>query len=338
MKEKISIIIPAYNICNYIEKCLDSVCAQTYRNIEIIVVDDGSTDGTSDIIDKYAKNKDSRVKAIHQKNGGVTSARLNGVKESEGEFIGFVDGDDYIEPYMYETLYKNMIEYNADISHCGYQMVFPNGRIDYYYNTGSIKVQDNETGVRDLLMGNFVEPGLWNKLYRKTLFLSFFSKADMDYSIKINEDLLMNYYLFREAQKAVFLDKCPYHYLLRKNSAATSELNTYKIYDPIRVTKKILSELNPESDVYYIVEERLMRQLIHLQVIADKKQTSVVKECRREGLKELKSKLPIIINNPLFSRKIKLMSLLACKAPFLYRYVYLLYSKFTGIDKKYIVE
>ena len=85
--------------------------------------------------------------------------------------------------------------YNADISHCGYQMVFPNGRIDYYYNTGSIKVQDNEAGVRDLLTGNFVEPGLWNKLYRKTLFLSFFNKVKMDYSIKINEDLLMNYYL-----------------------------------------------------------------------------------------------------------------------------------------------
>lgn len=338
MEEKISIIIPAYNIRNYIEKCLDSVCAQTYRNIEIIVVDDGSTDGTADIIDIYAKNKDSRVRAIHQKNGGVTSARLEGVKKAEGEFIGFVDGDDYIEPYMYESLYKNAVEYNADISHCGYQMVFPNGRIDYYYNTGSIKVQDNETGVKDLLTGNFIEPGLWNKLYKKTLFLAFFSNVKMDYSIKINEDLLMNYYLFREAKKSVFMDKCPYHYLLRKNSAATSGLNINKIYDPIKVTKKILAELNSEAEIYYIVEERLIRQLISLQVIVDKQQTTLIKECRREGLKELKAMIPKIVNNPSLSRKIRAMSVLACKAPFLYRYIYLLYSKFTGIDKKYTVE
>lgn len=338
MEEKISIIIPAYNIRNYIEKCLDSVCAQTYRNIEIIVVDDGSTDGTADIIDIYAKNKDSRVKAIHQKNSGVTSARLEGVKKAEGEFIGFVDGDDYIEPYMYESLYKNAVEYNADISHCGYQMVFPNGRIDYYYNTGSIKVQDNETGVKDLLTGNFIEPGLWNKLYKKTLFLAFFSNVKMDYSIKINEDLLMNYYLFREAKKSVFMDKCPYHYLLRKNSAATSGLNINKIYDPIKVTKKILAELNSEAEIYYIVEERLIRQLISLQVIVDKQQTTLIKECRREGLKELKAMIPKIVNNPSLSRKIRAMSVLACKAPFLYRYIYLLYSKFTGIDKKYTVE
>ncbi|HJA32854.1 MAG TPA: glycosyltransferase [Candidatus Mediterraneibacter merdigallinarum] len=338
MKEKISIIIPAYNICDYIEKCLDSVCAQTYRNIEIIVVDDGSTDGTADIIDRYADNKDCRVRAIHQKNSGVTSARLKGVKEAGGEFIGFVDGDDYIEPDMYESLYEKAIEYNADISHCGYQMVFPNGRIDYYYNTGSIKVQDNETGVRDLLTGNFVEPGLWNKLYRKTLFLSFFSKVKMDYSIKINEDLLMNYYLFREAKKAVFVDMCPYHYLLRKNSAATSDLNVYKIYDPIKVTKKILLELNSESDVYHIVEERLIRQLINLQAIVDKKQVTLVRECRKEGLKELKSMIHEIVKNPSLSTKIRIMSVLACKAPFLYRYIYLLYSKLTGIDKKYTVE
>lgn len=338
MEEKISIIIPAYNIRNYIEKCLDSVCAQTYRNIEIIVVDDGSTDGTADIIDIYAKNKDSRVKAIHQKNSGVTSARLEGVKKAEGEFIGFVDGDDYIEPYMYESLYKNAVEYNADISHCGYQMVFPNGRIDYYYNTGSIKVQDNETGVKDLLAGNFIEPGLWNKLYKKNLFLDFLSNVKMDYSIKINEDLLMNYYLFREARKSVFMDKCPYHYLLRKNSAATSGININKIYDPIKVTKKILAELNSESEIHYIVEERLIRQLVSLQVIVDKQQTTLIKECRREGLKELKAMIPKIVNNASLSRKIRAMSVLACKAPFLYRYIYLLYSKFTGIDKKYTVE
>lgn len=338
MNEKISIIIPAYNICNYIEKCLDSVCAQTYRNIEILVVDDGSTDGTAEIIDRYAKNKDSRVRAIHQKNGGVTSARLKGVEEAVGEFIGFVDGDDYIEPYMYESLYENAVKYKADISHCGYQMVFPNGRIDYYYNTGRVKIQDNETGIKDLLEANFVEPGLWNKMYRKTLFHSFLGRVEMDYSIKINEDLLMNYYLFRESKKSVFEDKCLYHYLLRKNSAATSGLNIHKIYDPINVTKKILAELHSMPELYHIMEERLVRQLINLQVISDKKQIMLVKECRKQGRNQLKTKMPQIMKSPLFSKKIKIMSVLACKIPFMYRGIYLLYSKLTGIDKKYAVE
>ena len=338
MNEKISIIIPAYNICEYIEKCLDSVCAQTYRNLEIIVVDDGSTDGTSEIIDRYAENKDNRIKVIHQKNGGVTSARLCGIKEAVGEFIGFVDGDDYIEPYMYKKLYENAVKYKADISHCGYQMVFPNGRIDYYYNTGRIKIQDNENGIKDLLAGEFIEPGLWNKLYRKGLFSSLFEERKIDYSIKINEDFLMNYYLFCEAEKSVFEDICPYHYLLRKNSAATSGVNINKLQDPIKVTKKILTELSSETDLYYLMEERLIRQLIRIEELIDRKQMSLIKKSRKEAHVELKTMLPKIAKNPMISKKLKVMTILAFKFPFIYRYIYFVYSKLTGIDKKYDVE
>lgn len=338
MEGKISVIIPVYNVCHYIERCLDSVCSQTYRNIEIIVVDDGSTDGTEDVVDRYAKEKDSRIKTIHQKNNGVTSARIRGVKEAVGDYIGFVDGDDYIEPSMYEQLYENAVKYDADISHCGYQMVFPSGRIDYYYNTGNIRIQDNEAGIIDLLEGSVIEPGIWNKLYRKSLFLLFLREVKMDASIKINEDLLMNYYLFREANRSVFVDRCPYHYLLRKNSASTSEINIHKIYDPIKVTKLILKELDPESEQYYIMEERLIRQLIKLQVIADKKQADLIKSCREEGIKELRSMLTKIKANSLFSKRIKYMSVLVCKAPFLYRCIYSVYSRLAGIDKKYKVD
>ena len=130
----VSIIIPAYNIENYIEKTLDSVLDQTYDSLEIIVVNDGSKDNTAAIIDSYAQ-KDNRIKVIHKENGGVTSARLAGIAAATGDYIGFVDGDDYIEPNMFELLVNNAINYNADISHCGYQMVFPN-RTDYYYSTG----------------------------------------------------------------------------------------------------------------------------------------------------------------------------------------------------------
>ena len=115
MDNKISIIIPAYNIEQYIGATLDSVLAQSYSNLEVIVVDDGSRDGTGNVIDRYAQ-KDHRIIAIHKENGGVTSARLRGVAEASGEWIGFVDGDDYIEPQMYERLLENALKYNADIS------------------------------------------------------------------------------------------------------------------------------------------------------------------------------------------------------------------------------
>ena len=135
MDEKlVSVIIPAYNIEDYIGRCLDSIISQTYKNLEIIVVDDGSKDHTGEILDNYAK-KDRRIKVIHKENGGVSSARNKGIEVAEGDYIGFIDGDDLIEPGMYKTLVDLLEEENADIAHCGYQMVFPD-RIDYSHNTG----------------------------------------------------------------------------------------------------------------------------------------------------------------------------------------------------------
>ena len=137
MNEKISIIIPVYNLEKYIKRTAESVLKQTYTNIEVIIVDDGSSDESWKIIQKIA-DKDNRVIPIHQENGGVTSARLKGVRRSTGEWIGFVDGDDEIESDMYEILLNNAKKYNADISHCGYQMIFEDGRVNYFHNTGCL--------------------------------------------------------------------------------------------------------------------------------------------------------------------------------------------------------
>ena len=157
----ISIIIPAYNIENYIAKCLDSLLNQTYKNLEIIVVDDGSSDNTGKIVDDYVLRY-KNIKAIHKKNGGVSSARNSGIDVANGEYIGFVDGDDIVDKEMFEILMDNAIKYEADISHCGYKMIFPS-RIDYYYNTGILVEQDNELGLKDIIIGQRVEPGLVNK-------------------------------------------------------------------------------------------------------------------------------------------------------------------------------
>ena len=237
MNDKISIIIPVYNLEKYIARTIDSVCQQTYSNLEIVVVDDGSKDESWDIICKYAEN-DSRIIPIHQENGGVTSARLNGVKHATGEWIGFVDGDDTIDKCMYERLISNALKYNAQISHCGYKMFFKDGRIKYFYNTNRLVEQDNVTGLKDLLQGSFVEPGLWNKLFHNTLFHDLLQDNTIDYSIKNNEDLLMNFFLFKNSNKSIYEDFCPYNYIVRDNSASRV-LNEHSVFDPIRVKKII---------------------------------------------------------------------------------------------------
>ena len=242
---KISVIVPVYNIEDYIEKTANSILEQTYQDLEIILVNDGSTDNSGTVID-CIKEKDDRIKVVHQANGGVTSARVAGIKEATGEWIGFVDGDDYIEPEMYEQLLENALKYHAQISHCGYQMVFDDERVHYFYNTGRLAQQDRLTGMKDLLEGSFIEPGLCNKLFHKTLFHSLLQDGVMDYSIKNNEDLLMNFILFSNAEKSVYDDFCPYHYIVRKQSASRGRLNQNRILDPIKV-KDIIVNLAPDE-------------------------------------------------------------------------------------------
>lgn len=337
MDTKISIIIPAYNICDYIGKCLDSVLAQTHTNLEIIVVDDGSTDSTGDIINEYAE-RESRIKAIHQENSGVTRARFRGIVIATGEYIGFIDGDDYIEPQMYEKLLKNAERFKADISHCGYQMVFPDGHIDYYYNTRRFSKHDNNTALRELLEGSTIEPGLCNKLYHSELFLEFLQSNVMDMNIKNNEDLLMNYYLFKLAKSSVYEDICPYHYMLRKNSAATSMLNEYKLKNPIEVLKIIQADAENFSDLQQIIDKRLVRQMISVATLPLGAQRNLIYPYRKKIRAELRKKLSHILAEKFYGNKIRIMAVWTAICPTSYRWVHMIYTKFTGIDQKYNVE
>lgn len=246
MNALISVIVPAYNCGPWLPRCLDSLLAQTYTELEILAVDDGSQDETWQILLDYAK-RSSRIQAIHQKNSGVTAARLKGVSLASGDWIGFVDADDWIEPQMYEMLLSNALQYEADIAHCGHQMVYQDKATRYYYNTGVLRIQDRNMGIRDLLEETLVEPGLCNKLYRRSLFCGLGEK--MPREIRNNEDLLMNYYLFSKAEKAIFEDICPYHYMIRESSASRGQLDAHKIYDPIQVHEIILSQCEEEWKV-----------------------------------------------------------------------------------------
>ena len=317
----ISIIVPVFNLENELPRCLDSILTQSYQNIEVVVVDDGSSDGSADVMRRYSE-KDSRIKPVFQENGGVTSARLHGVREASGQWIGFVDGDDKIESDMYERLLRNAAEYHADISHCGYQMCFDDGRIHYFHNTGLLVQQDKITALKELLSGSRIEPGLCNKLFHKTLFHSLLHGEAMPLDIKINEDLLMNYRLFSEAERTVFEDWCPYHYIVRSTSASRAKLNDHKIYDPIRVKeiirKTASADLQKDAQRAYI---NTCINTYHVLMCAGAEYGPDLRKVR-DLIKQEESSFSLL------GKKRAAMARLIVDAPVVYRPIYSFYCRF----------
>ena len=241
---KISVIVPAYNIEEWLARCLDSILAQTYSNLEIIVIDDGSTDKTGVIVDEYA-TRDPRIIPVHQENKGLVAVREHGITLATGEYVGFVDGDDAVTPDMYQRLLDNALKYDADISHCGVAFVFSKDHIENHYGTGKIILQNNFEGQRDLLQGIQIEPGLCNKLYRRELL----KDSCLDQSVLNNEDLLRNFVLFQRAQKSVYEDFCGYQYYQRPGSMSKDKTKCVKVADHVLRARKLVVE-NCTEDVY----------------------------------------------------------------------------------------
>lgn len=320
----ISVIVPAYNIAEYLPRCLDSILNQTYTNLEIIVISDGSTDGTNEIIKEYSE-KDNRIVPVFKENSGVSDTRNVGLDMATGEYIGFVDGDDFIEPEMYKTLLDNLLENSADISHCGYQMVFPS-RTDYYYNTGKKVLQDTQKGIRDLIVGDYVEPSPCIKLYSRSVL----NNVRMPKDIKINEDVLFNFYAFCNSDKSVYEDKPFYHYILRKGSASKSKVNDCLLFDPIKVNFEIYH--------YCLVNHKELRSIAFNRCFY-----SIVRAYRTINNNKLRDKLDIIntyskelskivIDFPL-SKRVKFERLLFLHAKKIYFLMYKIYDNLLANNK-----
>lgn len=311
----ISVIVPAYNIAPWISRSLDSLLAQTHQDLEIIVVDDGSADNIREILAAYCE-KYSNIRAIHKENGGVTSARLRGVAEATGDWIGFMDGDDYVEPRMYARLLENAVTAGAEISHCGHQILFSDGRIEYVHKSDTVRVQDKRTGLWELLDNREVSLSLCTKLYRRELFAGIEEWTDK--TIKYNEDLLMNYYLFGKAEKSVFEGVCPYHYILRQDSASCKGISENYIFDPIRVRMILLERCEPEmrEDVRQALIRNLLFNYAQLDVHPD-----------RKNLKEFRNRVRILLQKEqpyfyLLSLRNKVLAAMICKAPWMFRIAY----------------
>ena len=245
MNELISIIVPVYNVEKYLERCVNSIINQTYKNIEIILVNDGSTDNSGNICDKFGK-KDSRIKIIHKSNGGLSDARNAGLKIAKGEYIGFVDSDDYIKEDMFETLYNLNKEHNSEISIVSYYE---------YYNDKLIAVRDSKklevfnkiSAIKELLIDTKIQSYAWNKLFKKELF------ENLEFPTNKNfEDIATTLLLFEKANKIVLLEDPKYYYLRRDNSiVGKRNYKTYKDYLDVIYDKYLyLDGKYEELDLY----------------------------------------------------------------------------------------
>lgn len=225
--EKISVIVPVYNVRDYLPKCIDSILNQDYGNLELILVDDGSTDGSASIIRDYAA-RDARITAIFQENRGVSAARNAGLKAASGTYVGFVDGDDWIEPDMYGFLIEKLEQHTADLACCNWARNFSDGREESHPVEGVRDILSAEEFVCHIFdRPRTVGGSNWNKVFRRQSITTFY-----DETITICEDNLFLLDNCCGVKKVYYCDKAFYHIYERANSASRSRnLNTTKIAD-----------------------------------------------------------------------------------------------------------
>ena len=219
---KVSIIVPVYNCADFLPRCLESLQNQSFTDCQFVIVDDSSTDGGSDIISRFA-DEDSRFTVITQPNGGVSAARNAGLAASDGEFIAFVDADDYVVPNFIEALLSAIESCNADIAMCDYDKIYRS------------RVEKSVLALDDDLANNpgywwmcFVtkSPELWNKLYRRSVI----EKSNASFIMKSGEDYMFNTAVATQVQKAVTLKDSLYRYVQRKGSIMRSPVPSEESY------------------------------------------------------------------------------------------------------------
>ena len=253
MNDLISIIIPVYNVEKYLRKCLDSIINQTYKNIEIIIINDGSVDNSKKIIQEYMQ-KDKRIVFIDRGNKGILPTRVEGYKIARGEYITFVDSDDWVEENIIEVMYKKLIEKNAEVVRC-----------DFVYNNTIKRLNladvEKDTYIENIhfepdfynrLLGKMVLNNVWGQLFKRTLL-----EKDVDYidtSIGLGDDLEFNLKIFKNIKSILFISEPMYHYRInpksitrihteesiKKNmiSVVKAYYNAYKFIDNINVDDK----------------------------------------------------------------------------------------------------
>lgn len=230
--ELISIIIPCYNLADYTRKCMDSILGQTYQDLEIIVIDDGSTDGTAEILEEYA-GRDGRVVLIRQKNAGAGEAINAGIEAATGRYIAFVDNDDWVEQSMYERLYSALTAHDADMSVCNYNLVYED-HIEKCYSS----MKEESVNVRDDVYGYFcrycacTRPNnyTWTRLYKAQII----KDSDVRFEgFRLGADTLFNFKLLPRIKRVAFIKEGLYNYVQRSSSSVytvAKKMNIAQVY------------------------------------------------------------------------------------------------------------
>ena len=238
---KISVIVPVYKVEPYLRQCVDSILSQTYVNLEIILVDDGSPDNCGDICDEYSK-KDNRVIVIHKENGGLSDARNVGIEISTGECLTFIDSDDWVEIDMIELLHNNLTKHNADISICGFYNAYVNKNIPRYENR-DLFLLNSEQAVCECFISGKITTVACIKLYKKHIFNS------VRYPIgKRYEDYFVIIDVLSEADKIVVDTVAKYYYRMRKGSIMHEAFNSKNmdVIEAVEYNWKRIEEIYPD--------------------------------------------------------------------------------------------
>lgn len=297
MEEIISVIVPIYNVKLYLKECLESIINQSYKNLEIILVDDGSNDGSESICDEY-KEKDTRIKVIHQENKGLAVARNVGIDNSKGEFLTFIDSDDYIHKDMIRILHDNIKKYNADISICNYSNN-EDLRVD---NIGDIKLFCT---LEEMLGQLYNEYGIcfgtaWGKLYKRNVFDNIRYPENKKY-----EDTFIIHRIYGNVAKLVFSNNKLYYYRVRKDSLVNSKYSL-KNLDEIEAIYDRMSFVKERNfEYFYIRDFYRYVNVLRKNYKCLKKYFPNEKVKRRELITEFNRKYNLNTRKFIISRKIR---------------------------------
>ena len=259
----ISVIVPVYNVEKYLERCVKSIAAQTYKDLEILLIDDGSTDKSGEMCDAFQQT-DSRIKAFHKQNGGLSDARNYGIEHSAGEFISFVDSDDYIDEKMLETLHRLITENDADLAVCSAMDVFEGKEVTQVKEIKEFNLNKVES-YKYMLRGDGI-PSACNKLYKRQ------TVGNVRFPVgKLYEDGFFTPQILKKVEKTAVTSKPLYYYFRRADSITTKpfrkgDLDVIEAYDKcVKQVKELCPEALPYAEFRYrnayfnVLDKMLMR-------------------------------------------------------------------------------
>ena len=320
--ELISIIVPVYKVEKYLEKCVNSILKQTYTNLEIILVDDGSPDKCGQLCDELAKT-DDRIKVFHKENGGLSDARNYGVERANGEYIGFVDSADYIHECMYEELYKAIKKSGTSIAECGVTRVYKNTLRPHYEGEDYFLVLDREGYLKEYLENKRLYGSAWCKLIHRDL-----AKKIKFPTGKIYEDAFYTLELLKTVDKYTLISGNYYYYYIRENSITTRSFSS-KNMDYIEIMNEIEDYTLANFPIF---KEQLLVRLTFAYISIFNQLLEVDNYKRKSEYKILKNKLKDnyfkVLSNKKAPKNLKAAMFLLSANERLYKFMLSKYKKY----------